>query len=353
MTSTSAFSALSHGLPPSLENAPPTINIDLTCALFALEVECRKMKIKNESTREIPRLYRILGLPLTPRATRSFSFSSSTYVSSTSATSFERNPPRESNKEVPRSSNATGDVDYYGPFSTRGFSGKPWVKKEPFPSIAFGIRANSMRQPNATTDENGCGWSSTNVHATVPTKKQRMPRGYLDTSTLSAEQKIIRRPAPKPAPKPSVDDTLFSDSISGNVARHLPAASHTFSNAPAFSNEASRTAPWRRGNTIPPPIQSHRRDMGLASFVAVTYPDEIVELHRRRIYPSSTEPESNWCVGETIEYVRRRDLYPYDTVKPVVKTSTVKVGSPRPVSVNRYRETQKWLQSLETALAAD
>ncbi|KAG7086037.1 hypothetical protein E1B28_003558 [Marasmius oreades] len=359
MVATASFSALCLGLPPSPENAPATINIDRTCALFALEVagnrvaitsECSRRRVEEEPGDEIPRLHRILNLPFTPRANRVSTTSISSndlFISTNSSASSTSEDDKEN--EAPRLTEAASTTlsqnrmkqtsTLQPPVSSFQANHASGVKQSSLPigNKNWGLTLN--RKPSFTTGM---------PHATFLSKERRLPLRDLVPSALSAKQKVIKRPAPKPrVPQ-------FTNPFSGNVPIPVPAASYTFSNASANSNDvANRTASWRRGNPIPSPIPFHSSDMGLASFVAVTYPDEIVELHRRRIYPSSTEPESNWCVGETIEYVRRRDLYPYDVVKPVVKTSTIEVGSPRPVRVNRYHDTQKWLQRLARELAAD
>ncbi|KAF9259011.1 hypothetical protein L218DRAFT_963994, partial [Marasmius fiardii PR-910] len=202
-----------------------------------------------------------------------------------------------------------------------GYQEKLWKQQsysaQPFTSTVFQANTNGTKHPNV--DKTDCHpntqFSYTSAHATLPLL--RVPPDDSVISTLSAERRVIRGPGPKPSTDPFI----------GNVS-------------------------------IPTPVLADDLDPSpLSSVASTTYdPNEIVKVHRRRIYPSSTEPESEWCRGETIAHVRRHDLYMYpydhDVVKPDMNASTVEVVSPRPVSTNRYQETRRWLQRLSRELVA-
>ncbi|KAF9259005.1 hypothetical protein L218DRAFT_1004310 [Marasmius fiardii PR-910] len=343
MIPTTTTSVLSLGLPPLSNNAPFTINIDFTCALFALEVSGKRVvtapqsergkRVETTSERARPRLHRILNLPSTPCSNpSSLSSPNAPTLTTTLTVLTETSLTPDANKEneaPPLCYGAsTRSLEYteYGASSTDKLSEK--LKKQMF----------------------------SNVQAALPRLQRRRPLGGMVTSTLSAEQRVIRRPAPKP----NTNIPRFTNPFNGNIP--VPAPLDTFSDAPnvprlfpsTSNTRITVTAPRRRENTSLSPLQLHHSNVGLATVVSTTYDsDEIVELHRRRIYPSSTEPESEWCRGETVVRVRRRDLHPYDTVTPTIKTSTVEIVSPRPVGVHRYRDTRKWLQTLSRELATD
>ncbi|KAL0573056.1 hypothetical protein V5O48_008915 [Marasmius crinis-equi] len=370
-------SALSLGLPPSPDNAPSTINIDRTCALISLENAAARGKyrlderVQNEPEREIPRLHRIRNDPplrnakWNPRSKLTFSPFSSDSSSDESSPSTTSPCDSENKENVAPGFPAVYDGGDARDLHTQDVPNsisdfveslrKSYGQETSYAhsSQQKSTTTNDLYPPSFPAHEQSLYWSFA-PHTSIWRKE---PLAELDPSTLPVQQRVVQRPAPAPAPS---YETRFTNQVHPNAAPNLaPVNAYSFPDIPDIpelfpSYQNGPTAGYVAQPpiaTAPSPPLQYNSDLGMASFVTATYPSEYVELHHRRIYPSSTSPD--WCVGETIEYVPRRQLYPDEVVKPVIAFSTLEVAAPRPVGVNRYKDTQKWLQKLASDLAAD
>ncbi|KAK1221527.1 hypothetical protein PQX77_015646 [Marasmius sp. AFHP31] len=376
-------SALSLVLPPPPANAPHTINIDETCALFSLEIQRvrdastaemdRKVNaIRNEPEREVPRLYRILNRP-EPVFQR---FNPPPAISPNSSSSDESpnhspigSPDDKENQPPVFVTNHGGEDGGLHLHAHRArelealkYTQKLWGDEQKCEVLDRLARlqysrsgTNNAYQPAVPARKQGLEWkeggSLANALGQRGSVRRRMPLGDLESSLLPAEKRVIRRPAPASSRAPQ-----FTDPFHDNIPIPASLSSYSFPDIPdipkLYPSHNVDAAAHQQPIPVPssPPLL-YNSDLGVTSFMTTTYPSELVALHRRRIYPSSTEPD--WCVGETIEYVPRRKVFPDALDEPVVTISTLEVAAPRPVRLGQIRETQRWLQRLASDLGAD
>ncbi|KAJ8075528.1 hypothetical protein PM082_021158 [Marasmius tenuissimus] len=384
----SPISALSLGLPPSPANAPHTINIDRTCALFSLEIQGGrdanavrtdwKERIQDEPEREMPRLHRILNRPKTA-IQRSHPPPPISPNSSSSEESPDHSPiasPDDKENKPPVIVANHGGEDgglhllaraahrphqFWAPERTQKSCADIQQHEELYcPPMQYPkLSTNAMYEPAVPARKQCLEWkeggSLANVRAPRESVRKRLPLGDLVPSALPAEQRVIRRPVPVS----SSYTPQFTNPFNNNVPIPTSFNGYSFPDVPDLpeiypsfygSNFNANVRQQPLAAPASPPLL-YNGDLGVTSFVAATYPSELVAIHRRRIYPSSTEPD--WCIGETIEYVPRSQVFPDAVDQPVITLTTLEVSAPKPVRLGQIRDTQKWLQRLASDLAAD
>ncbi|KAK1215570.1 hypothetical protein PQX77_021814 [Marasmius sp. AFHP31] len=381
----SPISALSLGLPPSPANAPRTINIDRTCALFSLEIQGERdvnagrtdwkaSKIQDEPERGMPRLHRILNRPKpaiqTSNPPPSISPSASSPEESPNHSPIASPDDKENKPPVVVANHSEMHLLAHAAQRPRIFEAPEHTQKScaeiqqheelyRLPMQYPKPGTNAVYKPAVPVRKQGLEWreggSLVNARAPRESVQKRLPLGDLVSSTLPAEQRVIRRPDPAS----SSYTPQFTNPFNGNVPIPTSFNSYSFPDIPDlpefypsfYSNNVNINV---RQQPIAAPVSPpllYNNDLSVTSFVAATYPSELVAIHRRRIYPSSTEPD--WCVGETIDYVPRRQVFPNVVDEPIITLTTLKVSAPKPVRLGQIRDTQKWLQTLASDLAAD
>ncbi|KAL0064138.1 hypothetical protein AAF712_008860 [Marasmius tenuissimus] len=380
-------SALSLGLPPPPTNAPHTINIDATCALFSLEIQCGRDKstvrtdwkesaARNGPEREVPRLYRILNRP-EPAIQRSDPPPAISPNSSSSEESPNHSPigspdDKENKPPVFIANHGSEDgglhlrahaVHRAHKFEAPKRMQTSWMDEQQREAPVRLARqysrssTNDMYQPAGPARKQGSmewkeGGSLANALGPRESVRKRQPLGDLESSLLPAEKRVIQRPVLAS----SSYTPQFTNPFDGNVPIPTSFNGYPFPDIPDIPElypSRNVDAPGHQ-QSIPVPSSPpllYNSDLGVTSFMTITCPSELVALHRRRIYPSSTEPD--WCVGETIEYVPRRKVFPDALDEPVVTISTLEVAAPKPVHLGQIRDTQRWLQRLASDLGAD
>uniref|UniRef100_A0A0W0FKA4 Uncharacterized protein n=1 Tax=Moniliophthora roreri TaxID=221103 RepID=A0A0W0FKA4_MONRR len=347
---THTISPLALGLPPSPENAPPVINIDRTVAMFSLhgahlhkvddmkDVAVQRPKIEDEFS-EGPRLFRILN-----RGSNTSSASNRPFAAEkknqTPAAPICPPPPQEHTRQR--------DISY-APFqhpsqlqsSFVGYTSfKPWG-----PDSGDEVYLSNKRGPAASLPLNS------SLPVTFPQ--------FSESSTLSPEEKIIRRPLPRAVPLPSdaendvphftnpfdnvkpkpnpeplpgipKDGVINLDDYDLTEERSWPFLSGYDSSS--SEEESENSTPYSSPSVLP--RSGPQQDLFANAFKS----DLTSIIQCSRVYPSSTEPD--WRVGE---YWYCNAVIPSS---PVFRMADVEIESPKPYSLTQGLALERMLTEM-------